>query len=302
MTAIIVLLCIIVFLGILCLSGLLITGKVIGWGPFQDLKWNSIPQYLLSEKEYPYTMEEKTIYVDNQKIAGTLYLPDNGKEKQPIVIVSHGYASISKTNMYACKSLAKSGLCVFSFDYRGGAYHAKSDGKTTDMSVLTEKKDLNTVIDEVKTWDFVDRNKMMVMGYSQGGLVAALTAGERDDIHKLLLVFPAFSMVEEIKKEYSSLDEIPTTVERMGMKIGKKYFADILSMDFDVYEEAAKYEGEVLIIHGTEDKAVPYSSSVKAQKTYKNCELFTIEGGSHGFENTEYDLPFLTKSYEFLTE
>lgn len=73
-------------------------------------------------------------------------------------------------------------MCIFFFDYRGGANNAVSDGKTTDMSIMTEKNDLNAVIDEVKTWSFVDKNKIAVMGYSQGGLVAALTTSERKDI------------------------------------------------------------------------------------------------------------------------
>ncbi|MGN1373203.1 MAG: alpha/beta hydrolase [Candidatus Coproplasma sp.] len=284
-----------------CLIGLIATGAAIGWGPFQDLKWNNIKQYVLSEKEYSYTMEEKTIMCDGQKIKGTLYLSDNGYDKQEIVIVSHGYASISKSNMYACKSLAKSGITCFSFDYRGGAPHSESDGKTTDMSILTEAKDLNAVIDEVKTWDFVDTDKITVMGYSQGGIVGGLVASERDDIAKLLLVYPAFSAIEELKSDYSSIDAVPQTVKRLGMTIGKIYYADVFAMDYDIYEKVSEYQGETLIIHGTADKLVPYESSVKAAEMY-GCELYTIEGAGHGFENTKYDKLFLQKAYEFFTE
>lgn len=174
----------------------------------------------------------------------------------------------------------------------------KREGKMTEMSILTEKQDLNAVIDEVKTWDFVDTDKITVMGYSQGGLVAALTAAERDDIHKLLLNYPAFTMVEEIKKEYSSVDQIPDTINRMGMKVGKIYFADILAIDYDVYERAARYNGKILIVHGTADELVPYESSVKAAQVY-NCEVFTIDGAGHGFTDTKYDEIFLKKAYSF---
>lgn len=168
------------------------------------------------------------------------------------------------------------------------------------MSILTEKKDLEAVIEEVKSWDFVDQNRIIVMGYSQGGLVAGLTVSERTDIERLLLIFPAFSMPQEIIDTYKN-KEIPSTIHRMGMKIGKKYVTDILSLPYDVYEEGSKYKGKTLIIHGIKDHLVPYESSVKLSKMY-GCELYTLEGGDHGFTGTKYDLPFLKKSYRFLEE
>ena len=48
-----------------------------------------------------------------------------------------------------------------------------------------------------------------------------------------------------------------------------------------VEDEIERYEGPVLIIHGDEDEAVPYSYGVKAQKLYKNAQLVTIKGDDH---------------------
>ena len=61
------------------------------------------------------------------------------------------------------------------------------------MSVLTEKADLEAVLEEVKQWDFVDTGSIYLMGNSQGGLVTALTAAEhKEEIRAVILIYPAF--------------------------------------------------------------------------------------------------------------
>ena len=49
----------------------------------------------------------------------------------------------------------------------------KSDGKTTEMSVLTETKDLEAVIEYVRNLSYTDSEKILLMGCSQGGFVSA---------------------------------------------------------------------------------------------------------------------------------
>ena len=69
----------------------------------------------------------------------------------------------------------------------------QSDGKTTDMSVLTEVSDLCTVIEYAKGLEYTDSTNILLMGCSQGGFVSALTAAKlRDEIRKLVLFYPAF--------------------------------------------------------------------------------------------------------------
>lgn len=55
----------------------------------------------------------------------------------------------------------------------------KSDGRTDEMSVLTEADDLCAVLDHVRRLPYVDRSKVSLMGCNQGGLVSALVAVKR---------------------------------------------------------------------------------------------------------------------------
>lgn len=71
--------------------------------------------------------------------------------------------------------LAEMGYAAYCFDFNGGSVmKSKSDGQTTEMSVLTEVNDLETVIDYVSTMPYVNKDKIFLMGCSQGGFVSAL--------------------------------------------------------------------------------------------------------------------------------
>ena len=59
------------------------------------------------------------------------------------------------------------------------------------MSVLTEKADLEAVLDEVMRWECVNTDSIYLMGNSQGGYVSTLVAAERpDDIRAIILIYP----------------------------------------------------------------------------------------------------------------
>lgn len=286
---------------IACLIGLMVTGYMIGWGPFATFRYFNRVTYDISETKYTYTREKKTIEGPNGTIVGYLFTPDTDETQGQLVILSHGLATEQWHNLNTADSLACAGLRVFMFDYCGGSIHAESDGETTQMSVLTEKADLNAVIDAAKTWDGVDPGRIGLIGYSQGGLVAALVAAEREDIDKLCLLYPAFSMVDEIKNTYHSADDIPASLNRNGMIVGKVYYEDIVNaLPEDIYAYAARYQGPVMIQHGTEDSAVPYASSVDADTAYPNSELITLEGAGHGFTGDD-DVFSVQQEYRFFT-
>lgn len=256
-----------------CLLGLIITGAVIGWGPFAFIKYNKKPICLAEEKQ-KYTAEDIWLKNGSKNIFGTLYKAESGNKNQPIAILSHGYNGNSVYNKFIAKSLASSEISVYAFDFCGGGTKSKSDGETNDMSVITETGDLNAVIEQVKNWDWVDKENIFLIGESQGGCVSALVAAKRDDIPNRSRAF-------------------------MGMAIGKKYYEDILGMD--IYGEIAGFKNPVLIMHGTADNVVDYSYSEKANRVYENSELVAFEKAGHGF-NSEDSEKAVKYAYDFISE
>ena len=110
-------------------------------------------------------------------IRGTEYRPEG--VNLPIAVVSHGFMAYQDTVRHYAKLLAEMGFVSYCFDFNGGCVvKGKSDGKTTEMSVLTEVKDLEAVITYAKEQEYTDADDILLMGCSQGGFVSALVAAK----------------------------------------------------------------------------------------------------------------------------
>lgn len=247
----------------------------------------------------PVRTEELWLESDGKKVYGVMYLPGEEKDSYPTVILSHGFNSSSMLNEGYAESFAKNGYAAYIFDFCGGSPSTKSDGKTTEMSVLTEYRDLSNVMDQIKALDYVDGSRLFLFGLSQGGFVSAYTAAQRpDDVKGLILFYPAFVLQKTYFEQYDSVEAIPDEdFESMGVPLGAIYAKDARS--FDIYEEIGKYKGDVLICHGDKDTLVDLSYSERAVEVYSSAELKVVKYGEHGFqgklatEATGYAVEFL---------
>lgn len=132
-------------------------------------------------------------------IRGTEYRP-NG-EKLLIAIVCHGFMANQQTVRQYTRLLAKIGYCAYCFDFCGGSVPplGRSDGATTDMSVLTEVQDLEAVIRYAQSLPYTS-DTLLLMGCSQGGMVSALTAAKHPDaVDRLVLFYPAFCIPDDAR-------------------------------------------------------------------------------------------------------
>ena len=158
------------------------------------------------------------------------------------------------------------------------------------MSVMTEVSDLEAVLETARTWDFIDPDKVFLLGGSQGGLVTAI-AGNRnqDQIAGMMLMYPAISAKDDINiEQYDTQEDVPSEINLFGgwMRVGKNYVTDIWDIDF--YDILSSYQGEMLLLHGDKDTTVPLSYSEEAKNVIPHCEFHVIEGGGHEF----YGQPF----------
>ncbi|MCH3951018.1 MAG: alpha/beta fold hydrolase [Acidaminococcus sp.] len=233
-------------------------------------------------QRYAYTVTEHPTFNAGKYIYGELYRPARSG-KIPLIIFSHELAASHETGVDYAKELASRGAAVYIFDYCGGGDHSRSDGKTTDMSVMTEVSDLESVLKTAEKWDFVDKDHIVLLGGSQGGAVASIVASRHaDELQSMILLYPAFVITDDLHKTYASLDDVEDVINYRGwITVGKRYVADM--WNFDVYKDMGKFKKPVLLIHGDKDQAVPLEYSKKAAAVYPKGKLHIIHGTDHMF-------------------
>lgn len=237
-------------------------------------------------------------------IRGFLLKPE-GSGRLPAVIVSHGFASNTMDTRRYARRFARAGYVTVYFDFCGSG-RSRSDGRSTDMSVLTETEDLSAVLDAVQALDFVDASAIILAGCSQGGLVSALLAAKREaDVERLILYFPAFCIPDDARRGSMLRGRfdprhVPQTFRTMlFIKLGAIFALD--AQKLDPYKEVCSYAKPVFICHGSADKIVKLSYVQKAQQEYPNAKLVVIQGAGHGFIFSGFR-PAMRATMDFLKE
>ncbi len=226
---------------------------------------------------------------ENLTIRGTEYKPQG--DNLPVAIVCHGFMAYQDIVRQYAIALAEMGYAAYCFDFCGGSFmNCQSDGLTTEMSVLSEVKDLEAVISYVQSLEYTNKD-LLLMGCSQGGVVSALTASKHTGlVSKLVLFYPAFCIPDDAragKMRFAEFDpqNVPEIIDCSSMKLGRCYVTDVIHMN--PYEEIKGYRGKVLLVHGTKDEIVDISYAENAYQTYKaigaDVQFEIIDGGEHRF-------------------
>lgn len=243
------------------------------------------------------------------RIVGDVFLPAGCREADaPAAIVCHEFLTNRHLSWPYAHALAELGYATYCFDFCGGGIGSKSDGKTTQMSVLTEIEDLRVVFTYVDA-RHPEAAAPLLVGCSQGGLVAGLLAAEQSEsVGALVLLYPALTIPDDARAGTMlgmSFDpeNVPDELSCGRIPIGKRYVTDV--QDMDAYAALAGYDGRVLIIHGSSDTLVPLYSSQRATRTYQevgaDAHLAVIPGAGHIFWNPLHRQQAIDRIAEFAT-
>lgn len=227
--------------------------------------------------------EEFSCYRDGLKIRGSMFRP-KGNGPFPTIVISHELIINRLLSLRYGIIFARMGYAAFCFDFNGGSPISQSEGKMTDMTILTEVADLKAVIDYVGKQPYTNMDDFHLMGSSQGGLVAALVAAEygADFVKKLILFYPALSIPDDAREGsvlFARIDpkNVPDRFLCGPIILGRRYVTDIQEMD--PFPLISKYHGPVLICFGTKDHMVDYSYGARAYEAYKAADEAALAAG-----------------------
>ena len=140
----------------------------------------------VSRTDFKLTLEDGVI------LDCTKFIPQSAQPGElPAVIFLHGFGGSKNDVIQFAENLAKEKYYTFAFSMRG---QGKSTGKSNLIS-RTEMNDLIQVIDYVKNEQPVNKDKIALIGSSQGGILAFMAACSGIDVNCVVsdLASPEFA-------------------------------------------------------------------------------------------------------------
>jgi pimeloyl-ACP methyl ester carboxylesterase len=239
-------------------------------------------------------------------LRSTVHIPDGPTETpRPTVVFVHGFTSnrLELPNFVAMSRLLEAnGIASVRFDLSG---HGESDGDFFDVTITGEIAETRAVLAAVRSFDFVDPERIGLVGMSMGGVVAGLTAAEEPGVSALCLWSPAAVAPFEIGG--GSLKGRPLAPEfeekgyfdADGWRISPALVEDIAALD--VYGRSGKYTGPVHILHGDKDDIAPLAYVRPYLDHYDgNAELEIIEGADHAWGSVPHRTTLHQSTLRFL--
>lgn len=255
-------------------------------------------------------------------LRGVINTPDDfdASKKYPAVIFYHGFGGDRNGSAWFrgqnSQYLTDRGYITVRFDFSGTN---ESDGDFYDMTVSREEEEAVMIYDFTRLRKFVDRNKIYLVGHSLGGVISTLIAPKINP-KAMVLLAPASDMNNpdylkiagmtyfDPKTDRGNLEKLEIAkkvreiedVDIGGVKLHKNFLIDFLPKD--IYGQARKYRGNVLILRGTQDDLVYNDANQKLEKAYPHAKYEQIIEADHSFKNFDHRQIVFEKMYNFLEE
>ena len=245
--------------------------------------------------------ERVSIDGDHGRLSAIIQKPELQQGQQcPMVVFCHGFGGRKEGPLFEliADTLQAHGIASIRFDFNA---HGDSEGEFKDMTVPNEIEDAKKVVEYVRDLRYV--SELAIVGHSQGGVVAAMTAGElgTEAFKAVALMAPAAVLRDDairgntFGKQYDPFD-LGEYVELFGgMKLGANYVKTAFTLP--IYETAAKYQGPALIIHGNGDRVVPYTYGERFHQIWPKSEYVLQEYFDHGFSQNIYRTTDIVAQY-----
>lgn len=258
-----------------------------------------------------------TIQSENIELAATLHYPDfpdnesKGRStpaRSPIVIIAHGFVGtrigVDRLFVMTARELARNGYMVLRFDF-GGCGESTGDYGAGGLDAMIDQT--RSVIDYALAIDCVDPQRVVLLGHSLGGAVALLTAA-KDKRVKTLVMWSAvaypFNDIVGItgKQAYEQAVKFGVS-DYLGYGLQPVFFESLTR--HQPFEQARKFNGDVLLVHGTADEVIPVDYCFLYQKLFwmrnqGQCDKEVLFQADHTFSGGQAKEQLIQKTRDWL--
>lgn len=220
------------------------------------------PEKLPADFQFHYENQETEEYNVQTRDGATINgLRFKAKSPRGIVFYLKGNSKSIKGWGKFAVDFTRHGYDVLMVDYRG---FGKSTGRRTQKAI---KRDLQVIYNKIK--DSVSEKYIILYGRSLGSGFAAKLASMNNP--RMLIMDAPYYSLSRVAKKY---------VPFMPLSL-------LLKFPMPTYKWLKYVNCPIHIIHGTDDKLIPYKTSVKLSKIKpKSTTLYTVIGGGHKNLNT----------------
>lgn len=229
----------------------------------------------------------------------------NGSKPKPVVVFAHGFKGFKDWGHWdlIARNFAKAGFVFvkFNFSHNGTTLERPSDFANLEAfgqnNYSKEMADLDAVIDWIEDQTIIpasaiDLQAIHLIGHSRGGGIGIIKAIEDRRIKRLI----TWAAVSSLSYAWTDPAKVKTWQEtgvyhqlngrtKQQMPLYYQLYEDFLQQKerFDIQQRIRNLNKPMLIIHGTDDPAVPFMAAQQLQKWNKGSQLHLIESANHVF-------------------
>lgn len=231
---------------------------------------------VIPNNRLPQGIEEFFVTTQDQFNIHGLYLPVAGSDKA--LIYFHGNAGNIYHRIPSLTQLQSVGVNVIGVSYRG---YGKSEGTPSEEGIYLDGDAVfNYVTEELG----FDKRNIILFGRSIGTTVAINTS-QHKEIGGLILVTPLTSGKAQAKAG------------------GLGVISSVAGNSFDNLSKMKNVNVPLLVIHGTDDRVIPYSMGKEIFDMAASTKQFVeITGGDHNNLQDRYQQAYWEPIFEFIRQ